>query len=395
MLQSYLFLPFTVFLAIFWIFIYKKVSDSLSFPRPGEFIKDTDHRAYLCSTHPQLPETKNRTFEEIAALFKPIHLVSSSPGFPDYGCTLAGLGTVDGDGLQQLQSATPGGSLSTPAVMGNGGNPRSSGGVDDVGKVDRFKFDLASTGKYINEQRHHHHHQHLQQHHHHQQQQQRAIINSDFDLNANDAVCCDDARTMTANCHRGSHGKLQHQMSHTSCTSLGQTNISTSDQQPLIVEGQPDCRCRSNHHHQQQSRQTQQHCPGRGQCCLRTTSFMVDSLDGANGGCTCCVLDDAAAPAVPPPLPRFRSSLRGSALSNEYPPTNHQQQRYAIADDDSDSEDADSKFHDRNQRKSKTLTRIYKPLNDLNFHNSSANNLIDNFCLPVSAGNQNTYADRL
>ena len=40
-MEKYAFLPFTVFLAIFWIFTYFKV-----------------------------PETKNRTFEEIAALFK-------------------------------------------------------------------------------------------------------------------------------------------------------------------------------------------------------------------------------------------------------------------------------------------------------------------------------------
>ncbi|CAG9816387.1 unnamed protein product [Phaedon cochleariae] len=40
-LDNYTFLPFSVFLAIFWIFTYKKV-----------------------------PETKNKTFEEIAALFR-------------------------------------------------------------------------------------------------------------------------------------------------------------------------------------------------------------------------------------------------------------------------------------------------------------------------------------
>lgn len=40
-LENYTFLPFSVFLAIFWIFTYKKV-----------------------------PETKNKTFEEICALFR-------------------------------------------------------------------------------------------------------------------------------------------------------------------------------------------------------------------------------------------------------------------------------------------------------------------------------------
>lgn len=40
-LDNYTFLPFSVFLAIFWIFTYKKV-----------------------------PETKNKTFEEILALFR-------------------------------------------------------------------------------------------------------------------------------------------------------------------------------------------------------------------------------------------------------------------------------------------------------------------------------------
>lgn len=64
-LQSYLFLPFTLLLALFWLFTYRS-----------------------------LPETKNRTFEEIAALFKPIQLVGGSSvapaaagGYPDYGCT--------------------------------------------------------------------------------------------------------------------------------------------------------------------------------------------------------------------------------------------------------------------------------------------------------------------
>lgn len=41
LLENYTFLPFSVFLAIFWIFTYKKV-----------------------------PETKNKTFEEILALFR-------------------------------------------------------------------------------------------------------------------------------------------------------------------------------------------------------------------------------------------------------------------------------------------------------------------------------------
>ena len=41
MLENYTFLPFSVFLAIFWVFTYKKV-----------------------------PETKNKTFDEIATLFR-------------------------------------------------------------------------------------------------------------------------------------------------------------------------------------------------------------------------------------------------------------------------------------------------------------------------------------
>ena len=41
MLENYTFLPFSMFLAVFWIFTYKKV-----------------------------PETKNKTFDEIATLFK-------------------------------------------------------------------------------------------------------------------------------------------------------------------------------------------------------------------------------------------------------------------------------------------------------------------------------------
>jgi len=40
-LENYTFLPFSVFLAVFWVFTYKKV-----------------------------PETKNKTFDEIATLFR-------------------------------------------------------------------------------------------------------------------------------------------------------------------------------------------------------------------------------------------------------------------------------------------------------------------------------------
>ena len=40
-LENYTFLPFSVFLALFWVFTYKKV-----------------------------PETKNKTFDEIATLFR-------------------------------------------------------------------------------------------------------------------------------------------------------------------------------------------------------------------------------------------------------------------------------------------------------------------------------------
>lgn len=46
-LENYVFLPFTCFLAIFWTFTYKRV-----------------------------PETKNRTFEEISSLFKREEFVS-------------------------------------------------------------------------------------------------------------------------------------------------------------------------------------------------------------------------------------------------------------------------------------------------------------------------------
>lgn len=325
-----------------------------------------------------------------------------------------------------MASNTPGGSLNTPGTIGNGGDPhnRSSGGIttDDVNKAERFRFDLASTGKYINEQQ-----QQLQQqqlHRHHLQQQQQRAINLEYDMNANDAVCCDDVRMRTSATSRGSHGKLHHQMSHTSCTSLGQTNISTSDQQPLIVDGQTNYRCTTgtgDYHYQ--GRPQQQHCTAGRQCCLRTTSFMADTAAATHcttANCTCC--ESAPLPPPPPALPRLRSSLRG-----EYP--NHQRHsnrssRGVAAEDEDDVDiDADdyvddddqvsntddgSDFHhhvhhstanhkhDEDYRnRSKTLTRIYKPLNDVNFsknqRSNSNNNLIDtnnnnnnNFCLPVN-----------
>lgn len=275
---------------------------------------------------------------------------------------------------------TPGGSLSTPAVIGNGG-ARSA--VDDgSSKVDRFKFDLASTGKYLNEQHHH-------------VRNQRATIDSErrINMNANDvAACCDDVRTMKI--LRGSHGKLHHQISHTSCNSLGQ-NISTSDQQPLIVDGHhnstaTDYRCAGDHHYCRHTQPLQPHCSAGGgggeQCCLRTTSFMFDSAP--KGTCTCCIStpDQAAPPTPPPPLPRLHRSFSRGA-SNEH--LSGSLRRRAAADDEDDSDDGDDPY-DRNERKSRTLTRIYKPLNDLDFPNSSAKNLIDNFCLPVSAGNLNS-----
>lgn len=61
----------------------------------------------------QLPETKNRTFDEIAALFRPIQMNDSGgpAAFPDYGCNLANVGPMPGD----LGPMTPG-SLNTPAL---------------------------------------------------------------------------------------------------------------------------------------------------------------------------------------------------------------------------------------------------------------------------------------
>lgn len=80
-MDKYAFLPFTGFLAIFWIFTYFKV-----------------------------PETKNRTFEEISALFR-----------------------KDGsDNLIQIDDVTPGSGGNTSQNQFNGANgqkgPNSAGG---------------------------------------------------------------------------------------------------------------------------------------------------------------------------------------------------------------------------------------------------------------------------
>lgn len=111
-LQSYLFLPYTVFLAIFWIFTYRKV-----------------------------PETKNRTFEEIAALFRPLSFAMPQLGFGSgqFGPT-CGLGfQVGANGsVHEVDSLTPG-------SIKNNKQPNSSLDTgqqtnDSLYKDTRFRF---------------------------------------------------------------------------------------------------------------------------------------------------------------------------------------------------------------------------------------------------------------
>lgn len=345
-----------------------------------------------------MPETKNRTFEEIAALFRPIQLDAPTAGYPDYGCTLASLGIPE---THSQAPITPG-SMNTPTLALDGGAGGAVGGggnsvlntarstnnntnsntntntnTTNTNSVQpnhngstRFRFDAASMCNYIDEQR-------------------RSMVSA-CGL-ANGSVC-HDSRV----CHSiGSQGNLN-QIPLASCTSIAQ-NLSTSDQQPLIVDVPID-RCQHHqyhnqrHHHQQQHQSANQDQLQRqngnlstSQCCLKTTSFMADNKQSApvNNNCSCydkeiikCTnglkLDHSQVQSQQQPYHLHNSSF---VASNGF-----RADGFATAAK-SQLEGCLGAFWDE-QKKSRTLTKVYKPLNDLHIPYASTNNLVDNFYIP-------------
>lgn len=230
---------------------------------------------------------------------------SAGTGFPDYGCTLASLGVNP-----ETHPQTPG-SLNTPSALDGTLVVRANQQpLEGAYKIERFRFDAAATGGFVSEQ------------------QNRTVTG----CAANGSGSYQDHKSFC-----GSQGNLQ-QIAQTSCTSIPQ-NLSTSDQQPLIVDNQHD-RC---HHHLQQARR----------CCLETTSFMANNPPLQ---CTCC--DHKAVKG---------GTGRPLDCSDGCPNAKSQEDLAIIYDD---------------QKKSRTLTRVYKPLNDVHFLNTSANTLADNFRVP-------------
>lgn len=276
-LQSYLFLPFTVFLAIFWIFTYKK-----------------------------LPETKNRTFEEIAALFRPLHLTAASANQFQPHMQHA----TDCTGFNSNYIPTAHGSLVNTPNNADGNNSANS--INHQQHLTRFRFDSNAMN-----------------------------TNNAANFLANNQATCS-TNINSCNCNHNqindmaSQQQLQQQIPHTSCTSIAQ-NLSTNDQQPLIVADVIDeSRC-SYHHHQQPPIQATP-----GQCCLRTTSFMANN---GHGACECCLEQPTATGA------NFGiSSKQYTGLGSIY-----SRAQNGILDNMANGD----------QLRSRTLTRVYKPLNDV------------------------------
>lgn len=217
-LQSYLFLPFTVFLAIFWIFTYKK-----------------------------LPETKNRTFEEIASLFRPVSLGQfPSPTNNDFGCPANNFegftdSPLDGGNTLRAQQTEP--ALAEQAMS------------------NRFRFDESPA---------------LRNSPHCYTSGCQNYSNSNFR----------EESRMIPNTPSPS-GKVnmagQPPVPNTSCTSIA-LNLSTNDQQPLIADDhyQPDL------HRAYSTSWSQKNINpvfDDAQVCLRTTSFMANQKFD---GCRCC-----------------------------------------------------------------------------------------------------------
>lgn len=219
---------------------------------------------------------------------------------------------VDADG-QTIPSA--GGS---PNMPGNDAQAQGPGrGADQKG--DRFRFDAASTESFI-------------------KGQERGQLQSSFTAHNG----CPDHQFSNFS---GSQGNLNY-LTHNSCTSIPQ-NLSTSDQQPLIVDVRDHC-----HHNCSHSKDNP-----ASRCCLETTSFMGGHHHQVTPNCSYCEQE-------------MKSALYSPfGVSNEHPA---QQDRHA--------DDGDGPVHHDGQVKSRTLTRVYKPLNDIQFSDqSTTKNMAEDF----------------
>lgn len=236
--------------------------------------------------------------------------------------------------MSDAQALTPG-SLNTPieGSLKSRVNQQPNEAAAPYKTMDRFRFDAASTGNYIN----------------------HGGASGGAPARLNNGTGCSHDSSLT---YRGSQGNL-HQYNHnliphTSCTSIAQ-NLSTSDQQPLIVDVQHD---RCQHHYQQHNHQQQHHHP-TNHVCLKTTSFMADP---SSTDCTCFEHQT------------FRhSSGGGDSAGHLFGSTN--MNGYQTTKLKGTSEALGSFYND--QKKSRTLTKVYQPLNDLHFPNTSTNNLMD------------------
>lgn len=327
---------------------------------------------------PQLPETKNRTFEEIAALFRPIQYnaggaAAGAAAFPDYGCSLANME------LPKAQAT-----LASPSTPANGGHlltalggqriVSSGGTLDGAGATlskssQRFRFDSTATGSFMaqaSSQADHHQH---------------GALNHSNSLSQ-------------GNLYNHSNMQHTHFIPHTSCTSIQTQNLSTNDQQPLIVEAQNDLHYHHNHRHHHHSHSHNQNFSytlpsGAMSTCLHnnhqtkqqtpvptslhrcnhiettTTSFMGNNnndrrasstihkhaqndVDGPNDDG-----DDDDCVFCCEPNVKFSGCAGSGALLHE-----HSQTLRSLVPFDGD-------VCDGKQIKAGTLTRTYKPLNDL------------------------------
>lgn len=264
---------------------------------------------------------------------------------------------------------------------------------------DRFRFDAISIGN--------------------QQQQQAFNRQSNSNYQPTTATICSNGPGPLSGCRvaaddlnyhycpRGSlhshsiHQHLSNQtLPHTSCASIPQNLSTTSDQQPLIVDTQSD-KCLhqqllhqhhlhgaynnqqqvtilpSHHHYHHQS---QNDLVNNHQCCLRTTSFMANNQPA----CTCYEQEFFITNEMNKPAPN----------NNGLNSNNNHTDDYIIRDGCSKLTGGDGLIglgaiyratgaaskEEQDYPRSRTLTRVYKPLNDVQQQSQagSTNNLIDN-----------------
>lgn len=267
--------------------------------------------------------------------------------YNQFGCNLSD--------LNALAANQPPGSLGdTP--LGQQQQPRSAQMVSG----DRFRFDAASIGG-LNQA---------------SEFGQRSIGATYHPEMGCQGQVCGSGRGSTQS-HRASFHH-QHSLPHTSCTSIPQ-NLSTSDQQPLIVDAQSDkclhqhqraafaaCQHQHQHQHHLSSGQLDQSQNGLSQCgCLggAQSSFMGARKSFAQARepdpCTCCergLNSPNYADYAGQERAAFQSAsgglpAKGAGLGTIYRPAGAQEL----------------------PGKARTLTRVYKALNDVELTASTTN----------------------